>query len=145
MDLLSGIWRLVQSKAWTESGETLDAPYGSHPLGQIVFSDGRMLAALYNGDLTSEINGHRSFSSYGGLYQFDGSTLRVSVDVASDPTRIGGIQVRKVIVPSENRMILLPPTRLYGNVIERRELTWERVWTPNQNVCSEPTTFQERK
>ena len=35
MDALIGIWRLVESKAWDEAGNSLPAPYGARPLGQI--------------------------------------------------------------------------------------------------------------
>jgi len=99
-------------------------------MGQIVFSEGRMLAALCNGDHTLPSNRKRSFSSYGGVYQFDGTMLSVAVDVASDLSRIGGTQVRKVIAADENRIILLPPSREYDNAVERRELTWHRIWQP---------------
>ena len=135
MDPLAGIWRLSNSRAWDEHGNSLAAPYGAHPLGQIAFSNGRMLAALCNGDADIGPNHKRAFSSYGGPYSFDGGTLTVVVDVASDPRRIGGRQTREVVVTGE-RMLLRPPLRLYGDILQRRELLWERVWRPGRDYVS---------
>ncbi|SAL05604.1 hypothetical protein AWB78_07594 [Caballeronia calidae] len=86
-----------------------------------------MLAALCNGDEELKPNARRAYSSYGGLYTFDGATLEVSVDMASDPTRIGGRQVRGVEFLDQRRIVLRPPQRLYGESVERRELVWEQV------------------
>lgn len=130
MDQLEGIWRLIDSRAWDEH-DRLSAPYGAHPLGHIVFSNGRMLAVLCNGDADVGPSGYRSFSSYGGLYTFDGTTLETVVDVASDPERIGGRQVRGVVMIGE-QMLLRPPPRLYAGTLQRRELVWEQVWRPSE-------------
>lgn len=127
MDPLEGIWRLVESRAWDEQGNVLPAPYGAHPLGQISFAHGRMLAALCNGDAMVGSNAPRAFSAYGGVYTFDGTTLIVDVDIASDPRRAGGRQTRGVVMTA-GRMTLHPPERDYGRRRERRELVWERVW-----------------
>lgn len=126
MDAIEGIWRLVESHAWDEQGHPLPAPYGAHPMGQISFSKGRMLAALCNGDASPV--GQRAYSSYGGTYVFDGSELTTLVEMASDASRIGSSQVRRVEFVGEERMLLRPPTRAYGASTERRELLWERVW-----------------
>jgi hypothetical protein len=126
IDLNDTIWRLVASRAW--AGDlALDAPYGAHPIGQIAFHNGRMLAALCNGDAEPRVQGGRNYSSYGGPYTFDGSTLETLVDVASDPARIGSRQVRAVEMLGP-QMLLRPPARLYGDQLQRRELVWERVW-----------------
>jgi len=120
------MWRLIEARAWDEDGRPLPAPYGGMPVGQIMFLNGRMLASLCNGD--REIPGSgRGFSSYGGFYTFDGTTLTVRVDVASDATRIGGLQERGVVLEGAC-MRLRPGARLYGRRREQRELTWECVW-----------------
>jgi len=120
------IWRLVESRGWNEAGHPLPAPYGANPIGQITFLNGRMLASLCNGD-PGIAGADRGFSSYGGPYTFDGETLETCVDIASDPARIGGRQVRAVVMEG-SRMLLRPPARLYGTSRERRELAWECVW-----------------
>ena len=127
MSGIEGIWRLVESRAWDKDGVPLHPPYGAHPLGEIIFSRGRMLAALCNGDEALKSNVRRAYSSYGGLYTFDGTTLEVAVDMASDPTRVGGRQVRGVEFLDQRRIVLRPPQRLYGESVERRELIWEQV------------------
>jgi hypothetical protein len=94
-------------------------------MGHIQFAHGRMLAALCNGD-PDVPDGQRAFSSYGGGCAFDGTTLTVLVDVASDATRIGGRQVREVELRGDE-MVLRPPLRRYGAAMEQRELVWRRV------------------
>jgi hypothetical protein len=128
---LDGIWRLVDSRAWDEGAKARTAPYGACPMGQIAFANGRMLAALCNGDTDAVAIAERNYSSYGGPYTFDGSTLETLVDVASDRSRIGSRQVRGVVMVGE-QMLLRPPQRLYGDSVQRRELVWERVWRPCQ-------------
>ncbi|WP_454739335.1 lipocalin-like domain-containing protein [Cupriavidus necator] len=133
MNPLEGVWRLVDSRAWDEHDRELAPPYGANPIGHIAFVNGRMLAALCNGDASAGVNGTRGYSSYGGPYSFDGETLVVEVDMASDRSRIGGQQIRRVRIVGDERIVLLPPVRLYGEKCQRRELLWERVWNPGKN------------
>ncbi len=127
--MLEGVWRLVACRAWDEQGNSIPSPYGTNPMGQLTFSQGRMLAALCNGDLGSPTGSPRTYSSYGGIYSFDGDTLETVVDVSSDAARIGSRQVRNVEKDGA-RMVMHPPRRTYGNAVQRRELVWERIWQP---------------
>jgi hypothetical protein len=136
MDPLEGIWRLIDSRAWDEQAQRWTSPYGPHPLGHIAFSNGRMLVALCKGDANARPDGDRQFSSYGGTYRFDGTTLEVVVDVASDPERIGTHQIRGVVMMGEE-MQLRPPARQYGATTQRREVMWERVWRPSDDNLNE--------
>ena len=95
-------------------------------MGTIMFENGRMLAVLCNGDADLGSATRREYSSYGGTYTFDGKILEVLVDIASDQTRIGGRQVREVVLDGRH-MTLRPPTRAYGGAPQQRELLWERV------------------
>ncbi|MFM1987898.1 MAG: hypothetical protein RJA99_855 [Pseudomonadota bacterium] len=126
MDTLDGIWTLIRADAQDADGRALRPPYGRHPMGTIVFSRGRMLAALCDGDAETADDGPRAYSSYGGTYRFDGRTLAVEVDIASDPSRIGGTQTRDVTLDSD-RMTLRPPLRPYGKAPEQRSLVWQRI------------------
>jgi hypothetical protein len=130
-DILDGIWRLIDSRARIESTKRLTSPFGGNPMGTIVMSNRRMLAAVCIGDRNVVGGGERNFFAYGGPYSFDGSTLDTWVDVASDPTWIGSNQVRDVVLLTEQEMILRPPTRQYRGSVETRELVWERVWPPD--------------
>ena len=127
MNTLDGIWKLVRADAEDADGAPLPAPYGAHPMGTITFARGRMLAALCNGDADlPDGSTPRAFSSYGGTYRVDGDTLAVAVDIASDPSRIGGIQTRQVELDGD-RLVLRPPLRPYGKALEQRRLVWQRV------------------
>lgn len=138
------LWRLVESRAWNAAGQPLPAPYGANPIGQISFANGRMLASLCNGD-AAVADAARGFSAYGGRYAFDGATLAVSVDIASDPTRLGGTQRRGVVLEG-SRMLLRPPARLYGEGHQRRELAWECVWraSPDSKAAAMPEPQDSR-
>jgi hypothetical protein len=130
MDQLEGLWRLVDSRAWDEGTNRLSAPYGAHPMGQMMFARGRVLAAMCKGDAIIGPGDDRTFIAYGGIYTFDGTVLEVIVDVASDPARIGDRHVlRDVVMIEQQQMLVRPPSRLYGVVRQRREIVWERVWT----------------
>jgi hypothetical protein len=126
MDHLEGVWRLIDSRAINERTSRLSAPYGANPQGIMEFCNGRMLVALCNGDAQVHPDKGREFSSYGGRYSFDGNTLSVDVDVASDPARIGSHRVRNIVMIGD-QMVLRPPPRLYGAALQRRELVWEKV------------------
>tara|TARA_B110000503_G_C6821877_1_gene279214 strand:+ start:59 stop:436 length:378 start_codon:yes stop_codon:yes gene_type:complete len=123
-DRLQGIWRLVESRAWDLNGNLMPEPYGKNPMGQIFFSNTRMLAALCNGDTV--VGGRREYISYGGVYKFDGVSLDVLVDIASDDYRIGGHEIRQVELLGE-KLLLRPPPRKYGGLSQQRELLWERL------------------
>jgi hypothetical protein len=68
----------------------------------------------------------REYNSYCGNYTYDGEKLVTRVDAASDPSRIGGDQVRGVRFEGA-RMVLIPPPRRIGEGEEHREITWERI------------------
>jgi hypothetical protein len=130
MDSLDGVWRLVDSRAWNESSDRLaPLPYGTDPIGQLVFSRGRMLISLWSWDADPGPQRPSVLSSYGGRYTFDGSTLECDVAVASDPRLISGSQVRAVVMLAGDEMLLRPPARCQGTQLERRELVWQRVWS----------------
>ena len=124
-----GVWRLVGGATTDPSGKKVAVPYGPRGMGLVsLTADGRMMAVLVDGRPTLPDGGKREYSSYCGNYTFDGSTLITTVDAASDPSRMGSQQVRKVRFEGE-RMILVPPDREEGGVKFHRELTWERVST----------------
>ena len=126
MDSVEGVWRLVSWQAWNEDGEEIEAPFGGDPIGMITFSSGRMLAAISARMKTAAFPEGPEYSSYGGVYEFDGAVLRVRVDVASDRSRLGGEQVRDVLFEG-GRMMLKPPLRNYAGRMEQRALVWEKV------------------
>jgi hypothetical protein len=124
---VTGTYRLVKAVAYDAAGNLLPSPYGGNPLGRVVLgADGRMIALTCDGSPNLPVGAKREFSSYTGMYTFDGKTLITRVDGASDPSRIGSDQVRGVRF-EDGSMVLQPPLRPYGAAPEQRELYWEKV------------------
>jgi hypothetical protein len=122
-----GTWKLVGAAARDRNGNPLPDPYGGKPLGRAMFSaDGRMMAVTCDGRRELPQGAKREYSSYVGSYTFDGARLVTRVDGASDPSRIGGDQVRGVRFEGE-RMVLTPPPRQTDSGEQFRELTWEKI------------------
>jgi len=121
-----GIWQLKSTVGRDDAGKVLPEPYGPLAMGLVTFqADGRMMAVLCDG--RAELDGEpRQFMSYAGNYTFDGTTLSTRVDASSDASRVGGEQVRSVRF-ANGAMVLAPPRRLYGGVMQHQELVWERV------------------
>ena len=122
-----GTWRLVGTMGKDDQGKLLPPPYGPQALGLVIFNaNGRMMAVLNDGRAEMPAGETRAYVSYAGTYTFDGTTLVTRVDVSSDPTRIGTDQVRRVRFEGE-RLVLMPPPRLWRGVMQHRELFWEKV------------------
>lgn len=127
MPSIVGTWKLVAAAARDKDGNPLPDPYGGRPLGRLVLTgDGRMMAVTCDGRPELPPGETREYSSYIGRYTFDGARLVTRVDGASDPSRVGGDQVRGVRFDGE-RMVLLPPPRPTEGGEQHRELTWERI------------------
>src|SRR5713226_9329488 len=122
-----GTWRLTETKAHDDAGKALPKPYGPKPMGLVVFQpDGRMMTVLCDGRATLPPDEARQFMSYAGNYSFDGTMLVTRVDASSDASRVGGEQVRQVRFEGA-RLVLNPPRRLWGGVMQHQELVWERI------------------
>jgi hypothetical protein len=122
-----GTWRLTETKAHDDAGKALPKPYGPKPMGLVIFQpDGRMMAVLCDGRATLPADEPRQFMSYAGNYSFDGQTLITKVDASSDPSRVGGEQVRQARFEG-GRLVLNPPRRLFAGMMQHQELAWERV------------------
>ena len=127
MPSIVGTWKLVGAAARDRDGKPLPEPYGGKGLGRVMFNaDGRMMAVTCDGRTDLAAGSERAYSSYIGSYTFDGKQLVTRVDGSSDPSRLGGDQVRGVRFEGE-RMVLSPPPRPSASGEEYRELTWERI------------------
>jgi Lipocalin-like domain len=122
-----GTWKLVRATATDGNGAPLPEPYGGKGIGRVVFTaEGRMQAVVCDGRTELPSGTARDYSSYAGNYTFDGTWLVTRVDAASDPSRVGGDQVRGVRFAGE-LVVLTPPPRDKGGQQEYRELTWEKI------------------
>src|SRR6516164_7099252 len=127
MRSILGTWKLVSATARDASGRELPAPYAGRGMGRVTFTaEGRMMSVVCDGRPELPTGIGREYSSYCGTYTFDGAQLVTRVDAASDPSRIGGDQVRGVRFEG-GRMILTPPPRRTGGGEEFREITWQRI------------------
>lgn len=124
IDALIGTWRLLSSSAVSAAGRAIPDPWGPEPMGRLALeASGRMMAVLCDGRTEVPEGEARSYSSYCGNFIFTDDKIHTTVDAASDPSRIGSVQVRGVEFRGEH-LVLTPPPRTDG---ERRELTWARV------------------
>jgi hypothetical protein len=122
-----GTWRLTGTLGRDDSGNELPPPYGPQAIGLVVFqADGRMQTVLCDGRAELPAGTSRQFMSYAGNYSFDGTTLSTRVDASSDPSRVGGDQVRTVRF-EDGVMVLAPPRRLFAGQMQRQELRWARI------------------
>jgi hypothetical protein len=127
MPSIVGTWKLAAATARDASGKALPAPYGGMGMGRVTFTAaGRMMSVVCDGRAELPAGTGREYNSYCGTYTFDGARLVTRVDAASDPSRIGGDQVRGVRFEGE-RMILTPPPRRTAAGEEHREIAWERL------------------
>ena len=127
MPSIVGTWKLVRATAKDGSGAVLPEPYGGKGIGRVTFTaEGRMQAVVCDGRKEMPAGVARDYSSYAGNYTFDGTRLVTRVDAASDPSRVGGDQVRGVRFEGE-LVVLTPPPREKGGAQEYRELTWQRI------------------
>jgi hypothetical protein len=127
MPSIVGTWKLVHATAKDGGGAPLPEPYGGKGIGRVTFTaEGRMQAVVCDGRKEMPAGVARDYSSYCGNYTFDGSRLVTRVDAASDPSRIGGDQVRGVRLEGE-LVVLTPPPRQSAGKDEYRELTWQRI------------------
>ena len=127
MPSIIGTWRLVAATATDANDKKLPPPYGGQGMGRVTFTaEGRMMAVTCDGRSELPPGTRREYSSYCGSYSFDGTRLVTRVDAASDPSRIGGEQVREVSFDGE-RMVLRPPPRATADGMQHREIVWEKI------------------
>ena len=122
-----GTWRLKSAIGRDDAGNMLPPPFGPAAMGLNTFRpDGRMMSVLGDGRASLPEGEPRQFVAYSGNYAFDGTTLTTRVDASSDPSRVGGDQVRRVRFEN-GLMVLSPPRRLFAGIMQHQELTWERI------------------
>jgi hypothetical protein len=121
---LVGVWKLVEARAFDESGQEVPSPFGPQPMGVAIIDVERIMAMGSDGraELPSETK--RAFVAYCGRYTFDGTKLATRVDGASSPDMMED-QVRHIRFDGPNRMVIVPLSRLFGRS-GGLELVWDR-------------------
>jgi hypothetical protein len=126
--VIVGTWRMVGYHCRTAAGEELDPTYGPEPIGLIRFEPhGRMVVVIADGrlDLPSGLE-RRPFTAYTGRWEFDGATLRTTVDESFLTEFIGRTQVREARY-IDGRLSLIPPPIVIDGVLTHRELIWQKI------------------
>lgn len=122
-----GTWKAITAKAHDGKGNKLPDPYSPKLDGRLILTaDGIMMSVLCDHADTIAPGETRFYSSYCGRYSFDGTRLVTKVYAASDPARVGGEQPRGVRFEGST-MVLMPPPGKVGDVMQHREIYWERV------------------
>jgi hypothetical protein len=125
MNGLVGVWKLIEVRAFDETGRAMPSPFGPQPMGVAIFDVERVMAMGGDGRTALSPETKRTFVAYGGKYTFDGTKLVTRVDGASSPDLLED-QVRHIRFDGPRRMTAVPISRLLdrsGGV----ELVWERV------------------
>lgn len=126
MQTLLGTWKLIEARAFNETGDEAPSPLGPTPMGLVLFEAERMVGMVADGRPAMPPDApQRAFFSYTGAYQFDGETLITRVDGASSPDGFAD-QVRRVTFQGPSRIVVVPLSR----VLDRSsglELIWERI------------------
>ena len=125
---LVGVWAMIAHRNTATDGASLPRTYGPEGIGLLQFcASGRMMVMIADGRAhVPPEDRRRHYSSYTGIYSFDGSTLVVDVDGATDSERIGGQQIRRVRY-ADGILYLYPPDIEIDGVTHHRELSWRRI------------------
>lgn len=135
---LAGCWELY-SYLHCKDGKVVGKPHGDHPLGFAQISaEGYSSSHIAAPDLIKSFHPDRTWSAHSDaeishysrgismycgqieLFQDDqGLFWKTKVDVASDPSRIGGLQVRRVVLSEEDgrHVMTLQPLNAEANVV----------------------------
>jgi hypothetical protein len=139
MDII-GTWHLVRCVELSATGEVLSEPYGSAPLGQIMYNeDGGMSAVLANSERASSLTAQpaeisddvaqvlsHGYAGYAGQWEIGDGILKHHVRVSFLPAWVGGVQVRQAHL--EGDVLTLSLVADPGSASSsRRELTWHRA------------------
>jgi hypothetical protein len=123
-ELAGSVWRMTDVRAHDQAGHEQPSPMAPQTMGIVSFEAERMMAAI--GDARAPAprgEPARQYAAYTGGYSFDGAQIVVEVDGASNPALMCR-QVRQVRFEGATRMILSPPPRADGLIIE---IGWERL------------------
>jgi hypothetical protein len=140
LDVVVGTWKLISSKRTNLSTGNVEDSFGTEPLGFIMYhGGGRMMVLMANGSrpqpesmakITDEQRQQlfSTFIAYAGSFQFDGDTIKHTIDVSWNELWTGTTQVRQVKKDGD-RLIYTSspaPSALDGSMGFATHV-WERV------------------
>lgn len=141
---LSGSWKLFSFLRYKD-GQVISKPHGDNPLGFVQISPEGYLSAHLADPARIQVpksdikwdqrsdkeiaDYYKSVSMYCGQMQLfrdaEGLFWKTKVDISSDPTRIGGEQVRRVTLGEEDGkpIVTLQPVNAEFNQVSMRRMT----------------------
>lgn len=138
-DALVGTWRLTAASAITDDGGIDDSPFGTGPVGLLVYSaDGTVTALISYGGrsrlsadriaspMDERANAFATFFAYAGRYSTAGDRVIHHVQVASFQNWVGTDLVRTFVLDGDQLKLLTPPMMVGGKSLIT-ELVWERA------------------
>ena len=73
MELAGTSWKLIEARAFDETGRELDPPLGPQPMGIVTFGARRMIVAVGDSRTASLADAAARVLFYTGSYRFDGT------------------------------------------------------------------------
>jgi Lipocalin-like domain len=135
-DKLVGVWKLISASSKTSSGERNETPYGSSPVGFLIYTadgrtamisyDGRKSLSMGGGTLEEQAEAFKTFLAYAGRYTLSGDKVTHHVEISSIQNYVDRDLVRSVTFKGDQIVLVTPPTRVNGR-IQTIELVWQRL------------------
>jgi hypothetical protein len=137
---LLGTWRLVSASSTDVAGAQIEPPYGTNPVGFLIYTDDGRVSALisFSGRKTlnlgakgpalveEQAEAFKTFLAYAGRYRLSGDKVIHSIEISSIQNYVNKELVRSVKFQGNQIVLLTPPTMVNGK-IQTIELVWERV------------------
>lgn len=119
---LDGKWELVEYAIELDYG-TIVKPWGDDFIGYTLVSSGFMNSSMIRTNV-GENDAKESFFSYSGPFTMVNSRIRVRVAVCSEPSWVGGVQERELVVGDDCFNAITPRMEWKGTT-GINKLVWE--------------------
>jgi hypothetical protein len=137
---LIGTWKLVSASSTDASGQPLEPPYGTNPVGFLTYTeDGRVTALISYGGrkplsigtkppalVEEQAEAFKTFLAYGGRYELSGDKVIHSIEISSIQNYVNKELVRTVRFQANHIVLVTPPTMVNGK-LQTVELGWQRL------------------
>jgi hypothetical protein len=150
---LVGTWRLTAASAISDDGAIDESPFGTGPVGLLVYSADATVTALTSHGGRSRLSADpiasptderaqafATFFAYAGRYSIAGDKISHHVEVASFQNWVGTDLVRTFVLDGDQLKLRTPPMMVGGKSCIT-ELLWERAADePGRSRCEPPTS-----
>ena len=117
---LTGAWRLERWSLEYEDGRPSEFPLGADARGMLLYTpDGQVSATLMNTGLPS------ASLAYAGRYDARGGAVYHSIEIATDPTRVGKTTTRHIA--REGDVLTLSGPDFQAGTGRSQKIVWRRL------------------